>query len=296
MALTTVGILSPGDMGHAVGQVLGSHTLRVITCLRGRSERTKSLARRANIADVESYEQLVRQADIILSILVPAQAEHAARTVAQAISDANANVTYADCNAIAPQTVLRIGDLITDAGGHFVDASIIGSPPKAGRRTVFYASGLDIRGFQDLSQFGLEVVVLGDQIGLASAMKMCYAALTKGLIAICTELLTAAEALGISEHLHREFRTSQMELYERMEGGLPRMPMKSRRWVGEMEQIAQTFQGVGLTPAIYRGAADIYRFVGETELADLTPEDPIPAIQLTEVISTLAGHLPEGSD
>ena len=296
MALTTVGILSPGDMGHAVGQVLGSYGLQVIACLKGRSKRTRSLASRAHIVDVPNHEDLVRQADIILSILVPAQAEHAAQTAARAIRDTNANPIYADCNAIAPQTVRRVGQVITHAGGRFVDASIVGSPPRADRRTVFYASGPHAPSFQELREYGLDVVILGDQIGLASAMKMCYAALTKGLTAMCTELLTAAEALGIAEDLRREFRSSQAALYERMERQLPRMPMKSRRWVGEMEQIASTFEGVGLTPAIYAGAADIYRFVGGTQLADLTPEDLVPATGLPELISTLAGHLPKASD
>jgi 3-hydroxyisobutyrate dehydrogenase-like beta-hydroxyacid dehydrogenase len=180
MALRTVGILSPGDMGHAVGQVLGSYGLRVITCLKGRSEPTRSLARRASIADLASYEHLVRDADIILSILVPAQAEQAAQMVAKAISDTNSTIIYADCNAIAPQTVCEVGDVVRDADGSFVDSSIAGSPPRPGRRTVFYASGPDTASFRELSQFGRDVVILGDQIGLPSAMKMCYRGADQG--------------------------------------------------------------------------------------------------------------------
>jgi len=289
--LKTVGILSPGDMGHTVGQVLGSHGLRVITCLQGRSERTRALAARAGIADVSTYQALVKEADILLSILVPAQAQQAARVVAQVISETDADLVYADCNAVAPQTVRQIGDVIIGAGGRFVDASIIGPPPRKKGTTRFYASGPHAGDLVALSQFGLDVVVLGEQIGLASAIKMCYAALTKGLAALCTELLTAANVLGVSQALEQEFRCSQPMLYERMERGLPRMPMKSRRWVGEMQEIARTFEQVGLTPKVLAGAADMYRFVETTHLAERTPEDTEPFPTLPQMISTLAGYL-----
>jgi 3-hydroxyisobutyrate dehydrogenase-like beta-hydroxyacid dehydrogenase len=293
MRLKTVGILSPGDMGHTVGQVLGSHGLRVITCLQGRSARTRSLAARARIADVPTYRALVSEADILLSILVPAQAKQAAQAVAQAMSETGTDLVYADCNAIAPQTARQAGEVIAQAGGRFVDASIIGPPPRREGVTRFYASGPHASAFEELSQFGLDIIVLGEQVGRASAIKMCYAALTKGLAALCTELLTAAEILGVSQALKREFQLSQTVLYERMERGLPRIPMKSRRWVGEMEEIAQTFERVGLTPKMLAGAADMYRFVGATDLAERTPEDTDPLPTLAQVLSVLAGRLAE---
>jgi 3-hydroxyisobutyrate dehydrogenase-like beta-hydroxyacid dehydrogenase len=288
--IETVGILSPGDMGHSVGQALGDHGLRVITCLQGRSERTRALAARAHIADVPTYQDLVQEADIILSILVPAQAQNAAQAVAQAIARTGSQVVYADCNAIAPQTVRQIGQVIAEAGGRFVDASIVGGPPRGDSSPRFYCAGPDTRAFEALGQRGLHVVVLGTEVGQASAIKMCYAALTKGLTALCTELLTAARALGVYEALVREFEGSQQGLWKRMQG-LPRMPMKARRWVGEMEEIASTFEQVGLTPKIHAGAADMYRLVGETHLAERTPEDTEPLPSLEEMLSVLADAL-----
>jgi 3-hydroxyisobutyrate dehydrogenase-like beta-hydroxyacid dehydrogenase len=203
------------------------------------------------------------------------------------------SLIYADCNAIAPQTACQIGDIITEAGGRFLDASIIGSPPRGERVTRFYASGPHVRTFEELSQFGLHIIVIGEQIGQAKALKMCYAALTKGLPALCTELLVAAETLGVSRPLKQQFQASQSVLYERMERVLPRMPMKSRRWIGEMEEIAKTFEHIGLTPKILAGAADMYRFVGKTDLAERTPEDSDPLPTLTETSSILAAHLHE---
>ena len=291
MTLKTAGLLSPGDMGHIVGNVLVSHGLRVITCLGGRSERTRALAKRAEIADVPTYQDLVREADIILSILVPAQGVNVATKVAGAIDKTGVDIVYADCNAVSPQTARRMDEIITNAGGRFVDASIIGPPPRNKGTTRFYASGPHVSDFEALSQFGLDVRPLGEEIGLASAIKMCYASSTKGFTALWTELLTVAEALGVSQALKAEFQLSQSTMYKGVEHVLPSMPPKSRRWIGEMEEIAATFAYAGLTPKIFLGAADMYRFVGETHLADLTPEDRDAFPSFTEMISTLAGYL-----
>jgi 3-hydroxyisobutyrate dehydrogenase-like beta-hydroxyacid dehydrogenase len=142
-----------------------------------------------------------------------------------------------------------------------------------------------------LGSYGLDVPVISDRIGDASAIKMCYAGLTKGLTALCTELLVAAEALGIREALFEEYNISQGAMLKRMEGGLPGMPPKSRRWVGEMEEIAATMAGVGLTGKFHEGAAEIYRFVGDSSLADRAPEDP-DAPTLEEMLQLLVSSLP----
>ena len=289
--LNTVGILSPGDMGHTVGNVLRQNGLRVITCLEGRSQRTRQLAEKAGIVDVPTYPQFVTEADLILSIMVPAQAMSAASMVAEALQRVDTTLVYADCNAIAPQTVRKLGEIITAAGGTFVDASIIGPPPRTPGATRFYASGPNLDLFSELNDYGLDVRALGEEIGLASAIKMCYASLTKGLTALCTELLTAASVLGVSEALTAEFQLSQSALFERMENGLPSMPPKARRWIGEMEEISATFAHVGLTPNILTGAADMYRFVGDTHLADLPPEARDEFPNLAGLIEILAKNL-----
>lgn len=287
----TVALLSPGDMGHAVGRVLTENGIRVITDLSKRSPRTKSLAGAAGIHDVGSLTAVVENAQIIMAILVPAQALQLATEVAQAISNTNADLIYVDCNAVAPATTAEINQVITAAGVHFVDASIIGPPPSKPNSTRFYASGPKIETFALLNNYGLSVISLGNEIGRASAIKMCYAALTKGLSALSTELLTAAKVLGVDEALAAEFQQSQAALYQRMEKGLPHMPPKSRRWIGEMDEIAKTFGDVGLTPKILEGAAEIYRLVGETEMADRNPEDSVPPPTLNELTQGLAKHI-----
>ncbi|HIA66089.1 TPA: NAD(P)-dependent oxidoreductase [Candidatus Poribacteria bacterium] len=291
MSLETVAILSPGDMGHMVGRVLAEHGLRVITCLTGRSQRTRVLAEDAGILDVSTLQTLVSEADIILSILVPAQATSIAEMVSEAIIETQAKVLYVDCNAISPKTTRRISETITNAGGNYLDGSIIGPPPRSKGLTRFYVSGPEVDLFSKLNQFGLDICPLGDKIGKASAIKMCYAALTKGLSALCIELLTASKLLEVSEPLASEFQLSQPSLYERMERTIPGLPSKSRRWVGEMKEISATFAEVGLTPKILDGAADMFQFVGDTRLANLHPEDQNSFSVMKEVIAILSEHL-----
>ena len=285
----TVAIISPGDMGHVVGKVLIDHGLRVITTLQGRSARTRQLAGQAGIVDVGSMAAVVQQADLILSILVPSQAVATAQVVAEALTTTGCTPLYVDCNAIAPQTARTIGQIITSSGSRYVDAGIIGPPPHKAGTTRFYAAGPEVATFAQLNDFGLTVIALGPEIGQASAFKMCYAALTKGVTALGTELLTAAEAFGISQPLAQEFRHSQELLYKQLQQALPGMPAKAHRWIGEMEEIAQTFGAIGLTPQILAGAADLYRFVHSTALGQLTPEDANPEFQA--MLATLAGQL-----
>jgi 3-hydroxyisobutyrate dehydrogenase-like beta-hydroxyacid dehydrogenase len=289
----TVGLLSPGDMGHAVGRVLVEHGVRVITCLEGRSDRTRALAAEAGIENVATLRELVTQAPLVLSIVVPAQARNVAERVARAITDTGAPVdlTFADCNAIAPQTALEVERIVTTAGARFVDAGIIGSPPGEGGRNRIYVSGKWTEAMLALNTRGLEVVDLHGEVGRASGLKMCYAALTKGLTALCTELLVAAQVLGISEPLEKEFRESQGAMLTRMERGVPAMLPKAHRWVGEMEEIAATFGALGLTPDMLHGAAEVYRLVAGTPLATYTPEDPRPLPGLGEVIASLSKGL-----
>jgi len=291
MDLRAVGLLSPGDMGHVVGQVLTDSGMPVMTCLQGRSERTRGLAQRDKIEAVASYGELVRRADLILSILVPAEAEKAARLVSEALRETGEKVVYVDCNAVSPATARSVGKIIEDGGSRFVDAGIIGPPPKQKGTTRFYASGADAEHFAQLRGYGLDVRVIGSEIGQASGLKMVYAALTKGLTALSTELLVAAWQMGLYRDLLEEFRMSQAQEYGRMEKALPIMAPKARRWVGEMEEIAKTFQDLSLTPRIYQGAAEIYRFVGQTPLADETPETRDKSRSLEEMVEVLALHL-----
>lgn len=282
----TVGIISAGDMGAAIGAVLASHGVDAATSLDGRSELTRRRAEESGIRDAGSTAALVEQSDVLLSVLVPAEAVSAAEDAAHAMSQTGARPVFVECNAIAPQTVERIATLIGDAGAALIDAGIIGPPPGPGPSTRLYCSGPDTAAFEALRAYGLDVRRVGPFIGQASGLKMVYAASTKGTTAVWTELLVAAEALGLEDALLAEFGDAADPA--RHVNAVTEMPRRARRWVGEMEEIAATFAHLGLTPRIFEGAADVYRLVGETALADQTSREPDP--ELREMLRVLAAQ------
>ena len=292
MDIRTVAILSPGDMGHAVGRRLREHELDVITCLAGRSDRTRALADQAGIRDVATMRELVEQSDLIMSMTVSEAVPGLCREVGDAISATGSDTLFAECNAISPQLARDLEPVIVEAGGRFVDASIIGGPPRPGYSPHFYASGQHAAEFEQLNNFGITVLKLDGDVGQASGIKMCYAAMTKGSWALYTELLMAAEMMGLTDPLLDEFRSGQEAVLQRMEGTIPTVPPRARRWVSEMEEIRDTFAQLGMTPHLFNGVADMYRFIGSTPLGDETPESRDRDRTFTETIRQLAQQVP----
>lgn len=270
--MQTVAILMPGDMGHGIGRALGEHGHEVITCVAGRSERTKGLAAEARLKDVPDLETLTREADIILSILPPASALPQAEAVAKAMRASGSRPVYVDCNAISPRTAEKVGQVITAAGAPFIDAGIIGLAPGKGDRTRIHVSGPDTKPMEALNGHGFEVIALGEGIGRASALKMCYAGLTKGTFSLHTAVLLAAERLGVASEIYDEFGISQQGALDAMRRMVPKLPADSERWIGEMEEIAATFAGAGVPSGFHDGAAEIFRILARTPFASETRE------------------------
>jgi 3-hydroxyisobutyrate dehydrogenase-like beta-hydroxyacid dehydrogenase len=273
MNLKKFAVLSPGDMGQAVAGRLKACGLEVYTALEGRSERTAELARKAGLVDLGSVKRVVETCDAVLSVLNPAAALDKAREVADAISATRRSILYVDCNAIAPQTVHEIDGLIRNAGGVFVDGGIIGGPPRGKQKTKLYVSGESAAELAKIEDEQLRIRVVGERIGDASAVKMCYASITKGTVALGVELLIAARKLGVEQALEAEFRDTQPDLFEWVLSRSVSMPPKAYRWVPEMEEIAKTFEGVGMTPRILQGAADMFEYIADTPLGRESPEE-----------------------
>ncbi|HEV7663860.1 MAG TPA: DUF1932 domain-containing protein [Chloroflexota bacterium] len=274
----TVGILSPGEMGSGVGTVLRQHGARLLTCLVGRGPGSRERATKAGFEDVPDLASLVREADVLLSIVPPGVAGATADQVAAAVKASGARLLYADCNAVAPSTVVAIGKTMLAAGSRFADAGIIGGPPTApGNR--FFTSGPGAAELAALNAFGLDVRVLDGEIGQASGLKMCYAALTKGLQALGAELLTAARLIGVEETLRAEQDKGDLAVVRRfIERSLPSMPPKAYRWIAEMEEISRCFEDLGLPGKLMLGAADVYTNVRDQGLlATDLPLTPVPA-------------------
>ena len=280
-------------MGHAVGRVLSEHGFDILTLLEGRSERTRALAQDAGFRTSASLNELMIEADLVLSILVPAHAEAVAKEIAQALEETGESTLIADCNAISPMRSEYIGQIVESAGGRYIDASIIGHPPGRDVAPRFYVSGSYTDSMMELDGKGIAVKNLGNDIGRASGIKMCYAALTKGTSTLQVALLTVAESLGLSVELHDELAYSQKGALDSMKSGISKLPPNAHRWIGEMEEIAETFAAEGMTPDFHLGAAAIYRLLEQTPYALESPENIDPNRTLAETIAATAAQLPK---
>jgi len=148
-------------------------------------------------------------AEMVLSILPPAHALSFARQMAPLLLAAEPKPVFVDCNAVSPETVRQIGAVISAAGAPFVDASIIGLAPRPGQASPhFYACGVSASRLQALSEYGLDVRVLDGAIGAASALKMSYAGINKGVAAIATAMILAASRSGATQALYQEMSES----------------------------------------------------------------------------------------
>lgn len=291
MGLRTIAILSPGDMGHGIGKALAGRGFDVITCLAGRSRRTRDLAAKAGMRDVPSLEDMVVQADLVMSILVPAQAVSVATEVADAMRTAGAPRPYADCNAVSPMSARAMAAIIGAAGGDYIDAGIIGGSPARGAVPRLYTSGPCAALMDELDGEDIVVRNLGPGVDSASGLKMCYAAMTKGTNALRVAMLTAAETLGLYDELIAELAESQGEALAAMESGIPGLPANAGRWIGEMEEIAATFEAAGVTPGFHQGAAEVYRLLASTPFAAESPETIDHTRTLRDTIRATAGQL-----
>ena len=268
----TIGILSAGVMGSAVGQALGEHGCHVVTCLAGRSAITHERAQKAGMIGLADVDAVVAASDMILAILPPADALHLARAVSAAMAATRFSPVYVDCNAISPATTCEIGRMMAQVNAPYIDAGIIGGPPKDGYAPRIYGSGPETGPLMALDGMGVEMKDAGPEIGAASGVKMCYAALTKGTLTLHTAVLVAAERLGLRDILWRELEASQSKAVTSMTDNVPYLPADSARWVGEMEQIAATFDEAGLPSGFHAAAADVFRLLARSPFASETRE------------------------
>ncbi len=268
MSFETVAILSPGEMGSAVGRTLVKNDFTVITTLEGRGEATRERARASGFRDGGSLADVIAAAEIVLSIMPPEHALAQAEAAAAAMTETGKTPPYADCNAIAPETAVAIGRTIADAGAKCIDGGIIGSPPGGTRPPPrIYVSGPGAPAMDAFDGKGIIIRQCGPEIGRGSAVKMAYAGITKGTSALHTAMLIAAERLGVAEELYEELQTSQQATYKRMESMTPALPAVSDRFAGEMLEIAKTLAACGVTTGFHDGAADLYRLLAQSPFA-----------------------------
>ncbi len=273
MAAKTIAIMSPGDMGHRVGQYARTLGHRIVTALKGRSDVTRMRAQRAGLEDMGDLAAAADGADILLSIMPPERAEGFATDAASVLARLDNPPLFVDCNAISPITTRTIAKRFEDAGLAFANASIIGSPPgTGGQPTKLYASGVLADALDVLHSDGISVRQMGPDLVRASAIKMCYAGLTKGLMTLQTAVLLTGEMLGVYDELATELADSQPSHWSALGRRGPFLATTARRYAGEMDEIAETLGSVGLTANLHGGASEIFRFLASTSLGEETPE------------------------
>lgn len=262
----TVAVIAQGAMGAGVGKRLHQNGVRVLTSLQGRSEASAARARDSGMIDAGDAE--IAAADVILSVVPPDEAMPLAQRLAPALKAAGRKPVYADCNAVSPDSVTKIAQAIAATGAPFVDAGIIGGPPRPGYDgPVFYYSGPADSGIERLNDDGLVFRALGDEIGAASALKMSYGGITKGLTAIGSAMMLAATRAGVADALHAELAASQPNLLAYFRRSVPDMFAKAYRWVPEMQEIAH-FSNDPATSEMYRGIAALYERLAADQAGD----------------------------
>jgi 3-hydroxyisobutyrate dehydrogenase-like beta-hydroxyacid dehydrogenase len=284
----TVGIISAGAMGSAVGAAYRAGGHRVVTTVAGRSERTVDLAGAAGLELLPDLGRVVAEADLVLSIAPPDQARTIAEDVVAAAERTGARPLVSDWNAISPATAQEVAGILLAAGLELVDGSISGGPPRADYRTRVYVSGARATELADSGPAWLDVRVVGAEVGLASAVKMCTASVYKGHTALLAHALVTAHANGVLAEVLDDLRDSYPRQIDRAARLLAVSTTKAGRYVGEMREIAATQASAGLTPALFEAMAEVYGRLAETELAAEAPESIPPEPALEGVLDQLA--------
>ncbi|HET7199875.1 MAG TPA: DUF1932 domain-containing protein [Burkholderiales bacterium] len=258
MPTRTIAVLHPGEMGAAIGACLARRGLRVVWASSGRSAATRSRANAAGLEDLGSIARALSVADVVLSVCPP----HGALALAREVAGHAYGGIYVDANAVSPETARSVGRAIEKAGASFVDGGIIGPPPVEAGRSRIYLSGSPAKDVAVLfAGSNLEAIPLEVSAGAASALKACYAGWTKGATALLAAIRALASCEGIEAALLAEWKLSQPGLGQRSEA-VTVQARKAWRWIGEMEEIAASFEAAGLPGGFHLAAADLYRRLG----------------------------------
>jgi 3-hydroxyisobutyrate dehydrogenase-like beta-hydroxyacid dehydrogenase len=278
MSSKTVALLHPGNMGVTIGAAVATSGARVIWASNERSEKTRERARQAGLVDVENLSAAVPASDVVLSVCPP----HAALELACRVAEHSFTGIYVDANAVSRATAEHIGAIVSEAGASFVDGGIIGAPVKQAGTTRLYLSGERAPEVVELfSASMLDARAIGKEPGAASALKIVYAAWTKCTDALILAIRALAAEQGVDKALLDEWKLSQPDLERRSLRAATVATPKAWRYVGEMREIAATFEAAGLPSGFHRTAADLY----ERLVAFKDRTDPPPTV--ADVVDTL---------
>ncbi len=275
--MSKIGILHPGEMGVSVAASAINSGHQMYWSSQNRSEKTRARAEKYGLIETSSFSELCQMSEIILCICPP----HAAEDVAKSVFEQGFRHLYLDANAISPQRAIKIGQMMAAHGVHFVDGGIIGGPAWEPKSTWLYLSGKDAGEIASRFSNGpLETKIIGDEIGKASALKMCYAAYSKGTTALLSAILATAESLGVRDEISQQWNLDESDFAEQVTRRVTRVTAKAWRFEGEMKEIASTFRDAGLPDGFHEAAAEVYHRIANFKDSKYPPE-------LSEVLQAL---------
>jgi 3-hydroxyisobutyrate dehydrogenase-like beta-hydroxyacid dehydrogenase len=266
--MSKIGILHPGEMGISIAACAINNGHQVYWLSQGRGDKTRTRAEKYDLIEIGSLSEFCQICEIVISICPP----HAAEAVAQSVIEAGFKGLYMDANAIAPQRVIKIGQMMKANKIQFIDGSIIGGPVWIPKGTWLYLSGERAEEIAACFSNGpLETKIIGSEIGKASALKMCYAAYTKGTTALLAAILAAAESLHVREELYQQWNLDEEGFSEQVNRRVRRVTAKAWRFEGEMKEIATTLREAGLPDGFHQSAAEMYHRMANLKDAAETP-------------------------
>jgi 3-hydroxyisobutyrate dehydrogenase-like beta-hydroxyacid dehydrogenase len=263
-----IGILHPGEMGISIAASAKNSGNEVYWASEGRGPATRDRAAKFELRDARTLTELCAQCSIILSVCPP----HAAESVADQVVGTGFSGLYVEANAIAPQRTIKIGERMSAAGVSFVDGGIIGLPAWKPGATCLYLSGP--RAAEIAGRFAagpLDAKVLGAAIGKASALKMCYAAYTKGTTALLAAILATADRLDVRASLFEQWKREDAAFVDQSVKRVSDATLKAWRWTAEMDEISRTFREAGLPGEFHAAAGIVYRRLAQFKDASSKP-------------------------
>jgi 3-hydroxyisobutyrate dehydrogenase-like beta-hydroxyacid dehydrogenase len=253
--MSKIGILHPGEMGVSIAASALKNGHQVYWMSQGRGNKTRARAEQYNLIEVDSLAEFCQTCELIFSICPP----HAADEVARSVIKSGFKGLYLDANAISPQRAIKIGQMLEANAIQFVDGGIIGGPAWRPKETWLYLSGERAEKIAACFSNGpLETKVVGNEIGKASALKMCYAAYSKGTTALLVAILATSESLGVREELYQQWDRDDKGFSEQVNRRVTSVTTKAWRFEGEMQEVAETFQEAGLPAEFHKAAVEIY--------------------------------------
>jgi 3-hydroxyisobutyrate dehydrogenase-like beta-hydroxyacid dehydrogenase len=266
--MNKIGILHPGEMGVSIAASAINTGHQVYWLSQGRSDKTRGRAEKFNLYEIKSLFQFCQSCEVIISVCPP----HVAEEIALLVNQTGFKGMYLDANAVSPQRAIKIGQVLEANAIHFIDGGIIGGPAWTPKETWLYLSGEHANEIASCFSNGpLETKIIGTEIGKASALKMCYAAYTKGTSALLAAILATAESLQVREELYQQWDRDDHGFSERVDRRVARVTAKAWRFEGEMKEIASTFREAGLPNGFHLAAAEIYRRMANFKDSNETP-------------------------